>query len=122
MKANVRKNLRILKRKRRVRGKISGTGERPRLCVYKSLRHIYAQLIDDEKMVTLASVSTLTKDIVPELAGKPKIDAARTVGEKIAKIGLEKGFKRIAFDRNGTPYHGRVKALAEAARKAGLEF
>ncbi len=122
MKAIARKNHRIMKRKRRVRGKIFGTADRPRLTVYKSIRHIYAQLIDDEKAATLASSSTLSAEVLTALTGKSKTESAELVGAQIGKICVEKGFKKIRFDRNGAQYHGRIKALAEAARKAGLEF
>ncbi len=112
-----------LRRKKRIRKKIRGTPERPRLCVYRSLRHIYAQIIDDTTGRTLAAASTLSKDIAPVVgkdSGNKK--GAAIVGEAIAKIALSKGIKKVVFDRNGFLYHGRVKALAEAARKAGLEF
>jgi len=122
MNITAKRALRRLKRRKRVRGKISGTEERPRLTVSKSLKHIYAQVIDDEKMVTLASASTLAKDIVGELSDINKTDAAAKVGELVAKISLDKGIKRVAFDRNGYRFHGRIKALADGARKGGLEF
>jgi large subunit ribosomal protein L18 len=109
-------------RKTRVRSKISGTNDRPRLSVYRGQKHIYAQLIDDEKGHTLASVSTLS----PELKGKLKvcdtIPAAKVVGEMIAKKAGEKGIKKVVFDRGGYVYTGRIKALADAARAGGLEF
>ena len=111
-----------MKRTARVRGKIHGTAERPRLTVHKSLRGISVQLIDDERMVTLAATSSLAKDIAPKIAGKKKTEVAALVGEAIAQIATAKGIKRVAFDRNRFLYHGRVKALAEAARKGGLEF
>lgn len=116
------KKLRQNKRRARVRGKIFGTSERPRLTVAKSLNNIYAQVIDDEKMVTLAAASSLTKEITDKMAGKAKVEKASIIGEEIAKRALAGGIKRVAFDRNSNLYHGRVKALAEAARKAGLEF
>lgn len=108
----------------RIRKKVVGTPERPRLCVYKSLRHIYAQIIDDtprEGSRTLVAASTLS----PEIRDKIKsdnIEAARLVGQLIAKRALEKGIKKVVFDRGGYPYHGKVRALAEAAREGGLEF
>jgi len=108
------------KRHVRIRAKISGTPERPRLNVFRSNQHIYAQLIDDTKGVTLASASTLEKDL--DLESTKNIEAAKKVGELIAKRALEKGYKKVVFDRGGYLYHGRVKALAEAAREAGLEF
>ncbi|MFH2037455.1 MAG: 50S ribosomal protein L18 [Candidatus Zixiibacteriota bacterium] len=113
---------RRLKIKSRIRGKVSGTAEKPRLSIVKSVRHIYAQMIDDEKMVTIAATSTLSKDLAEKIKGKNKTAAAEIVGEAIAKLAVEKGVETIAFDRNGNRYHGRVKALAEAARKAGLKF
>jgi len=108
------------KRHARIRAKISGTPERPRLNVFRSNQHIYAQLIDDTKGITLASASTLEKDL--DLESTKNIEAAKKVGELIAKRALEKGYKKVVFDRGGYLYHGRVKALAEAAREAGLEF
>ena len=110
------------KRQARVRGKVFGTAERPRLAVNKSLTNVYAQLIDDEKMVTLATVTSLGKEMAPRMAGKTKTEMAAIVGDEIAKKALATGVKTVAFDRGGNLYHGRVKALAEAARKAGLEF
>ncbi|WP_062349841.1 50S ribosomal protein L18 [Bacillus kwashiorkori] len=104
----------------RIRGKISGTNERPRLNIYRSNQHIYAQLIDDDKGVTLASASTLEKDL--NLESTSNTEAAIKVGELIAKRAVEKGFKSVVFDRSGYLYHGRVKALADAARENGLEF
>lgn len=108
------------KRHARVRVKLSGTAERPRLSVYRSNKNIYAQLIDDEKGVTIASASTLDKELNPEAAGN--VEAAQKVGELIAKRAVEKGVKAVVFDRGGYLYHGRVKALAESARENGLEF
>lgn len=109
-------------RKARIRAKVSGTGERPRLSVYRGHKHIYAQLIDDEKGSTLSAASTLS----PELKGKLKVTdtvpAAKAVGELLARKALEKGIKRVVFDRGGHVYIGRIKALADAAREAGLEF
>ena len=111
-----------MKRKARVRGKIFGTAERPRLTVTKTLKNIYAQVIDDEKMITLATASTLNKAVAEKSGDKSKTESAGLVGEEIARVAQEKGVKAVAFDRNGNVYHGRVKALAEAARKAGLDF
>jgi len=112
-----------LRRKKRIRKKIFGTPERPRLCVYRSLKHIYAQIIDDTTGRTLAAASSLSKDIASVVGkdGRNKKGAA-IVGEAIAKIALSKGIKKVVFDRNGFLYHGRVKTLADAARNAGLEF
>ncbi len=106
----------------RVRRKIEGTTERPRLNVFRSLTHIYAQLIDDAKGETLAAASTLDADLRGKLKGKTKTEQAKMVGELIAARGSKKGVKAVLFDRGGYRYHGRVKALAEAAREAGLEF
>ena len=110
-------------RKRRVkaiRKKLSGTSEKPRLVVFRSLNHIYAQIIDDIKGHTLVSMSTLTKNETFE--GKTKTDKSREVGSKIAKKALEIGITEICFDRAGFKYHGRIKALADAARESGLKF
>ena len=116
------KSVRRAKRKARVRGKVFGTADRPRLTVTKTLKNMYAQVINDEKMITLASTSTLTKAVRDRIAKKNKTEVAGIIGEEIAKMAQEKGIKAVAFDRNGYLYHGRVKALAEAARKSGLEF
>ncbi len=113
------RNLARLRRHRRVRGKISGTAERPRLDVFRSAKHIYAQVIDDVTGNTLCAASTMDKDF-DGYGGN--IDAAGKVGELIAKKALDKGIKSVVFDRGGFVYHGRVKALAEGARKGGLEF
>jgi large subunit ribosomal protein L18 len=114
------KNVVRKKRHARIRAKLAGTAERPRLNVFRSNKHIYAQLIDDTKGVTLASASTLDKEFNLESTGN--IEAAQKVGELIAKRALEKGYKAVVFDRGGYLYHGRVKALADAARENGLEF
>ena len=100
----------------RIRAKLSGTGERPRLNVYRSLNNIYAQLIDDEKGVTLVSASTIKQKTGGNVA------AAREIGKTVADLAVEKGIKKVVFDRGGFLYHGRIKALADAAREAGLEF
>jgi len=107
------------RRKKRVRKKIFGTPERPRLCVFRSNRHIYAQIIDDTKGITLASASTLEKDL---RANNINCELSRKVGNLIGKRALEKGIKKVVFDRSGYKYHGNVKSLAEGAREAGLEF
>ena len=106
----------------RVRAKISGTAERPRLNVFRSLSNIYAQVIDDVKGVTLASASTMDKNIAKSIEGKTKQEAAFIVGQTIAKNAKEKGISQVVFDRAGYQYTGRVKALADGARDAGLEF
>ncbi|XP_027338704.1 50S ribosomal protein L18, chloroplastic-like [Abrus precatorius] len=108
----------------RIRKKVEGTPERPRLSVYRSNKHLSVQVIDDTKMHTLASVSTMQKIIAEEFnyTSGPTIEVAKRVGEIIAKSCLEKGITKVAFDRGGFPYHGRVQALADAAREHGLEF
>ena len=116
------KRQRLLTRKKRVRAKISGTPERPRLSVYKSNANIYAQIIDDVNGVTLASANTLQEDIANGLESTSNIEAATKVGEAIGKKAIEAGITEVAFDRNGNVYHGKVKALAEGARSAGLKF
>ena len=109
-------------RAERVRAKISGTTERPRLNVFRSLNNIYAQVIDDTKGITLAQSSTMDKTIVKSIEGKTKQEAAFIVGQAVAKNAMKKGIKTVVFDRGGYVYTGRVQALAEAAREAGLEF
>lgn len=116
------KRLARIRRHARLRTTVSGTGDKPRLSVFRSLNHIYAQIIDDCKGHTLVSVSTLDKEIRDTVNGKKKAESAELVGNLVAKHALDKGIKKIVFDRGGYKYHGRVKALAEAARKAGLEF
>ncbi|CAN1177261.1 50S ribosomal protein L18, chloroplastic [Linum perenne] len=108
----------------RIRKKVEGTTERPRLSVYRSNKHFYVQVIDDSKMHTLAAASTMQKAMAEELnfTAGPTIEVAQKVGEAIAKACLEKGITKVAFDRGGYPYHGRVKALADAARENGLQF
>ena len=110
------------RRERRVRGKLEGTPARPRLSVFRSTKHIYVQVIDDLSGNTIAQVSTLSKDIKGAIGEANKTDAAKKVGEAIAKACLAKGVKQVMFDRGGYKYHGRVSALADAARSAGLEF
>jgi large subunit ribosomal protein L18 len=110
------------KRKARIRKKVSGTPERPRLTVFKSLKHIYAQLVDDVAGTTLVSVGTTSKALKGELGEEDKTGAAKKVGAALAKAALEKGITRVVFDRNGFDYHGRVEAVAAAAREAGLQF
>jgi large subunit ribosomal protein L18 len=116
-----RKELRKV-RHLRIRKKIYGTPERPRLAVFKSLRYIYAQIIDDTKGHTLVSASSLEKELRSQLKSTKNVEAAKLVGEVIAKRALEKGIKKVVFDRGGFLYHGKVKALADSARAAGLEF
>ena len=116
-----RNEVRVI-RHARVRKKISGTPEMPRLCVYRSLNHIYAQIIDDTKGVTLAAASSLEKDVKGTLKTGADKDAAAAIGKLIAERAIKAGVKDVVFDRGGYLYHGRVKALADAARAAGLEF
>jgi large subunit ribosomal protein L18 len=110
------------RRKFRIRSRISGTTERPRLSVFRSSKHIYAQVIDDTTGQTLATASTLSRDLKSGADEASKTDAAKKVGALIAKICLEKNLDKVVFDRNGYLYHGRIKALADAAREAGLSF
>lgn len=113
----------IRKRKHaRVRKKISGTAEKPRLCVFRSSKHIYAQLIDDVNGVTLAQASTLDAEIKSQIENGGNVTAAEKVGELVAKRALDKNIETVVFDRGGYIYHGRVAALAKAAREAGLKF
>jgi large subunit ribosomal protein L18 len=112
-----------LKRKKRVRRKIEGKPERPRLTIFKSARHIYAQIIDDSIGKTLLTASTISKDLTSKIEGNSgNIKAAILVGEAIGQIGIKKGITEVVFDRNGFLFHGRVKALADAAREKGLKF
>lgn len=111
-----------MKRKARVRSRVRGTPERPRLNVFRSLKHIYAQAIVDTTGTTLASASTLSPELRGVLRATGNVEAAKKVGELIAKKCLEKGIEKVVFDRNGYLYHGRVRALAEAARAGGLNF
>lgn len=113
-------NVSRLRRHKRVRKTVSGTSSRPRLCVYRSLKNIYAQIIDDENGATLVAASTLETEL-KEVYGGNK-EAAKKVGELIAKKALEKGIDTVVFDRGGYIYHGRVQELAEGAREAGLKF
>ena len=110
------------KRHQRLRNKISGTASRPRMAVYRSLSNIYVQIIDDSIGHTLAAASTMDKDLAASLEGKTKTEAAKIVGEKAAKLALAKGIQEAVFDRGGYIYHGRVEALAEGAREAGLKL
>ena len=116
------KNQERVVRHKRVRRKLSGTSERPRLCVYRSLSQIYAQIIDDTKGVTLASASTLDNEVKALCQGKSKSEQAKIVGQAIAKRALEKKISEVVFDRGGYIYIGRVQALADGAREAGLKF
>ena len=109
-------------RHQRVRKKISGTPEKPRFCVYRSLSNIYVQLIDDTKGITLSSCSTVEKDIQEKVKGKTKSEAAKIIGFEAAKRALEKGIESVVFDRGGYLYVGRVAKVADGAREAGLKF
>jgi len=121
---NVAKQRRDARAKRqvRVRKKVRGTLERPRLCIFRSARHIYVQLIEDVTGRTLATASTANKDVAEGVKYTGNVEAAKAVGQTIAKKALEQNIKQVVFDRNGFLYHGRVKALADAAREAGLSF
>jgi large subunit ribosomal protein L18 len=110
------------RRHRRIRGKVEGSKERPRLAVFRSNEHIYVQLIDDTLQQTLVSASSLEPDLKTKLGSGSNCQASIEVGKLIAARSLEKGISKIVFDRGGNLYHGRVKALAEAAREAGLDF
>ncbi len=111
-----------LKRKKRIRRKLEGTEVRPRLTVFRSDKHIYAQIINDETGATLVSASTLSPEYREMEAIKGKLSAAKRVGELVASKALEKGIAKVVFDRNGFIYHGRIQALADAARQKGLDF
>jgi large subunit ribosomal protein L18 len=106
----------------RIRKKVNGTESRPRLCVFRSNKHIYAQIVDDSKGTTLTAASTLDADAKGEVKNGGNVAAAKAVGKIVAKRALEKGIQSVLFDRGGYIYHGRVKALADAAREAGLKF
>ena len=120
-KTNLREVAR-LKRKKRIRRKVEGTVQRPRLSVFRSDKHIYAQIVNDETGMTLVSASSLSPDYKGMEQIKGKVAAAKRVGELVAQKALEKGIAKVVFDRNGFIYHGRVQALADAARQKGLDF
>jgi large subunit ribosomal protein L18 len=111
-----------LKRKKRIRKKMSGTEDRPRMSVFRSAKHIYSQIIDDTKGVTLVTASTTEKEVIENQKFENKTAAAAYIGQLIATRAAEKGIKSVVFDRNGFLYHGRVKAVSDGARKAGLDF
>jgi len=123
-KVKISKERRVARKKRqsRVRKKVTGSVERPRLCVFRSTKHIYAQLIEDETGKTLATAFTVAKATGDSVKYSGNVEAAKVVGKKIAEQALAKDIKQVVFDRNGFLYHGRVKALADAAREAGLTF
>ena len=120
----VKTDTRLARKRRhaRVRAGVSGTATRPRLCVFRSLKNIYAQVVDDSVGHTLVSASSLDSEIRDKIVGKKKSESAELIGNLVAQRALSKGIRQIAFDRGGYKYHGRVKALAEAARKSGLDF
>ena len=122
MKPEVDRRKARLRRRAHIRKRVSGTPERPRLSVFRSLDHIYAQVVDDTVGCTLVSASTIDREIRDDVAGLAKVDQARVVGKTVAERALAKGVKMVVFDRGGYKYHGRVKALAESAREAGLDF
>ncbi|HEX6982840.1 MAG TPA: 50S ribosomal protein L18 [Balneolaceae bacterium] len=122
MDKTIKKKLRRDKIRRRIRATIRGTAERPRLNVYKSNKHVYAQLVDDLNNQTLIAASTQTESIAGEIEGKSKKEAAEVVGKHLAKVADEKGINKTVFDRSGYKYHGVIKALAEGAREGGLDF
>lgn len=122
MIAKIDKNTDRVARHQRVRNKISGTADCPRLCVYRSLNHIYAQIIDDVKGETLVSASTMEKAVAALCSAKKKSEKAKIVGQEIAKKALAKGIEKVVFDRGGYIYIGRVQSVAEGAREAGLKF
>ncbi|MCS7033444.1 MAG: 50S ribosomal protein L18 [Phycisphaerae bacterium] len=119
---NQEKTRRLLRRRHHIRARLSGTPERPRLAVFRSDKHIYAQIIDDTVGRTLASACSLQKDVRGDLKNGGNIAAAKRVGKAIAERARSVGIQKVAFDRGGRRYHGRVKALAEAAREGGLQF
>jgi large subunit ribosomal protein L18 len=111
-----------LKRKKRIRKKLIGSADRPRLCVFRSAKHIYAQVIDDSIGQTLTAASSTEKAVREKLESKNKVADANAVGQMIGQRAIEKGVKQVVFDRNGFLYHGRIKAVSDGARKAGLKF
>lgn len=111
-----------VRRHTRVRKKVTGTTARPRLCVYRSTRYIYAQVIDDLAGHTVASASSVEPDVKTRIEGKTKMESAQVVGSLVGERAINKGVNKVVFDRGGYRYHGRVKVLADAAREAGLEF
>lgn len=122
MITNLDKNKERIRRHSRVRDKISGTVERPRLSVYRSLAHMYAQIIDDQKGATLVSANTMEKSLQASLKGKTKLEQAYIVGQEVAKRAKAQGIENVVFDRSGYIYTGRIKKVADGARDAGLQF
>lgn len=122
MRKNRIKTERRNKIRRRIRSTIRGTAERPRLSIFKSNKHVYLQLINDRENVTIMSASTKSTDLQKELKGKSGVEAAKVVGEALAKAATDQGIKKVVFDRSGYKYHGIVKAAADSAREGGLDF
>ena len=122
MGATEPKTLARIKRRQRIRKRVKGTTARPRLCVFRSARHIYAQIIDDSRGLTLVSASSTESDVKKDNSFESKVALATFVGKQVAERAQEKGIKKVVFDRNGFLYHGRVKAVSEGARESGLEF
>lgn len=122
MITNIDKNKERIRRHSRVRNKLVGTVERPRLSIYRSLTHMYAQIIDDQKGVTLVSANTMEKTLEASLKGKTKLEQAYIVGQELAKRAKQKGIENVVFDRSGYIYTGRIKKVADGARDAGLQF
>jgi len=116
------RNVARIRRQKRVRKQVLGTDARPRVCVFRSNKHVYAQVISDDRGLTLVSVSTLSKGLADKISNSKGVEAAKQVGLALAQICKEKNIKRVVFDRNGFLYHGRVKAVADGAREGGLEF
>jgi large subunit ribosomal protein L18 len=116
------RNIARVRRQKRVRKKVLGTDGRPRVCVFRSKKHVYAQVISDDRGVTLVSVSTLSKGLADKVKNTRGVQAAKQVGVELAETCRAKNIKRVVFDRNGFLYHGRVKAVADGAREGGLEF
>ena len=122
MGATEPKRLARIKRRRRIRKRVQGTPGRPRLCVFRSAKHIYAQIIDDSRGLTLVSASSTEAEVRQKESFESKVALATFVGKQVAERAQEKGIKKVVFDRNGFLYHGRVKAVSEGARESGLEF
>jgi large subunit ribosomal protein L18 len=122
MDANKKKYQARKHRHHRVRARVAGTAARPRLNIYRSLDNIYAQVIDDETGHTLVSASTLDKETASKISGKSKVEAAKIVGQMVGERAKKAGIEKVIFDRGGYRYHGRVAAVAEGAREAGIEF
>ena len=120
--ANKQKDIARTRRQQRVRKRVLGTDQRPRISVFKSNKHIYAQVVSDDRGTTLASISTLSKDLAAKVENLKGVEAAKQVGLALAKICKEKNISEVIFDRNGFLFHGRVKAIADGAREGGLKF